>query len=53
MFPGLKPNTAVGRILGGDVIDRIRRNDRPAEGKNKAEIDIDALLNGAERLSNI
>jgi hypothetical protein len=50
-FPGLKSNTAVGRILGGDVLDRIQRSERTV-GKD-GDVDIDALLNGAERLKDI
>ena len=49
---GLRANSAVGRILGGDLVERIRR----AEGSGKTgkgEIDVAALLDGAERLCEV
>jgi len=41
----LKPNTAVGRILGSDLQRRIRRSERA-----RGDADVELLLEGAEKL---
>lgn len=51
-------NTAVAAVLGGDLVERIRRggggtvgtNSRGLEGKEKGEVDVEVLLEGAEKL---
>lgn len=48
-YSGLKPTTAVGRILGGDLVDRIRRSEKN-EGRDRKDVDVEALLKGAEKL---
>ena len=49
---GLKSTTAVGRILGRAIVENIRRRDRDGEG-GKHELDVEALLRGAEKLCTI
>ena len=49
---GLKPTTAVGRILGGDVMAQIRRAGR-SNDTGRGDVDVEALLNGAERLCGV
>ena len=49
---GLKPTSAVGRILGGDLAAQIRRGGKGAS-REKSEVDVEALLNGAEKLCGI
>lgn len=49
---GFKSNTAVGRILGGDVMKEIRRANR-GDGQNRSEVDVNALLDGAEKLCGV
>jgi hypothetical protein len=34
-------------------VEKIRRSERAGDGTHKAEIDIEVLLKGAEKLSNI
>lgn len=51
-------NTAVAAVLGGDMLERIRRGgggpvgtgSKPQESKEKGEVDVDLLLEGAEKL---
>jgi len=52
-------NTAVAAVLGGDLVERIRRGggggvvgttSRELMGKDKSEVDVEVLLEGAERL---
>ncbi|KAL9091451.1 MAG: hypothetical protein Q9165_004837 [Trypethelium subeluteriae] len=53
-------NTAVAAVLGGDMVERLRRGGgggvgtglgpRPADPRNKGEVDVELLLEGAERL---
>lgn len=53
-----KRNTAVAAVLGGDLVERIRRGgggligtgNRGLEGKDKSEVDVEVLLEGAEKL---
>ncbi|MCJ1447942.1 MAG: hypothetical protein MMC23_008454 [Stictis urceolatum] len=48
-YPGLKPTTAVGRILGGDFLERMRRNERDIN-RERQNVDVEVLLKGAEKL---
>ena len=50
---GLKPTSAVGKILGGDLAAQIRRGGRSLAKKNKGDIDVETLLSGAEKLCGI
>ena len=51
-------NTAVAAVLGGDLVERIRKGGggavgsvgRPHESKEKGEVDVEVLLEGAEKL---
>lgn len=55
---GPRRNTAVAAVLGGDLVERIRRGgggavgtgSRSHENKEKGEVDVDVLLEGAEKL---
>ena len=51
-YSGLKSRTAVGRILGGDLLERIRQSEKN-EGRDRKDVDVDALLKGAEKLCGI
>lgn len=51
-YRGLRPTTAVGRILGGDMMDQIR-NGTAANGRARTEVDVDLLLRGAEMLCSV
>jgi chromosome segregation ATPase len=51
-FPAIKSNTAVGRILGGDFLERMRRNERQIK-KERNDVDVEVLLRGAEKLCNV
>ncbi|KAL2354313.1 DASH complex subunit Spc34 [Cryomyces antarcticus] len=56
-------NTAVAAVLGGDLVERIRRGGgggvgtgaghRTAGGREKGEVDVDVLLEGAEKLCGV
>lgn len=56
-------NTAVATVLGRDMVERIRRGGGggigtglgppPADGRNKGEVDVELLLEGAERLCDV
>ncbi|KAI9685348.1 MAG: hypothetical protein M1820_010809 [Bogoriella megaspora] len=56
-------NTAVAAVLGGDMVERIRRGGgggvgtglgpRPADARNKGEVDVELLLEGAEKLCEV
>ncbi|KAF2088428.1 DASH complex, subunit Spc34 [Saccharata proteae CBS 121410] len=56
-------NTAVAAVLGSELVERIRLGGgggagsglgyRPVEGRNKSEIDVDVLLEGAEKLLGV
>ena len=48
----LRPTTAVGRILGGDMMDQIRGG-TTATGRDRIEVDVDLLLKGAEKLCSV
>lgn len=52
-YAGIKPNTAVGRILGGEFMEKVRKGDRASEGKEKADVDVEMLLDGAEKLHSV
>lgn len=52
-YPGVKPPTAVGKILGGDFMDKMRLGAKGAEGKEKGDVDVELLLRGAERLHRV
>ena len=51
-YRGPRANTAVGRVLGKDLLQQIRKNDG-GERKDQGEVDIEALLKGAERLCQV
>ena len=51
-YTGLKSRTAVGRILGGDLLERIRQSEKN-EGRDRKDVDVEALLKGAEKLCGI
>jgi len=51
-YRGLRPTTAVGRILGGDMMDQIRKG-TAANGRDRTEVDVDLLLRGAEKLCSV
>jgi len=51
-YRGLRPTTAVGRILGGDMMDQIRKG-TTASGRDRTEADVDLLLTGAEKLCSV
>ena len=51
-YQGLKPTTAVGRILGGDLVAQIKRAGRD-NGVDRGDVDVDALLDGAEKLCGV
>lgn len=56
-------NTAVAAVLGNDLVERIRRGGgggagsglgyRTYDGKNKNEVDVESLLEGAEKLLGV
>ncbi|KAF2234206.1 DASH complex, subunit Spc34 [Viridothelium virens] len=56
-------NTAVAAVLGGDMVERLRRGGgggvgtglgpRPADSRNKGEVDVELLLEGAEKLCGV
>ena len=56
-------NTAVAAVLGGDLVEKIRRGGgggagtglgyRSYNGHNSGEIDVDVLLEGAEKLCSV
>lgn len=48
-YLGLKPTTAVGRILGDNLLEQIRKKDKD-DDTGKAEVDVGILLKGAEKL---
>lgn len=47
-----KPNSAVATLLGGDLGEQIRK-EGAKEGKERAEVDVNLLLKGAEKLSSV
>ena len=49
---GPQPDNAVRILLGGDVLDQIRRSGTN-EGRDKTEVDVDFLLKGAEKLCGV
>ncbi|KAI9662550.1 MAG: hypothetical protein M1821_008717 [Bathelium mastoideum] len=63
--PGVAPrrNTAVAAVLGGDMVERIRRGGgggvgtglgpRPVDPRNKGDVDVELLLEGAEKLCDV
>ncbi|MCJ1250059.1 hypothetical protein MMC30_007285 [Trapelia coarctata] len=51
-YRGLRPTTAVGRILGGDMMDQIRKG-TTASSRDRTEVDVDLLLRGAEKLCTV
>ncbi|SLM37105.1 DASH complex subunit Spc34 [Lasallia pustulata] len=51
-IPGLKRTNAVSMLLGGDVVDRMHRG-LSGEGRERGEMDVEALLKGAERLCGV
>lgn len=57
-------NTAVAAVLGGDLVERIRRGGGGGagsglgyqsyeRGREKGEVDVDVLLEGAEKLCGV
>ncbi|KAI1323362.1 DASH complex, subunit Spc34 [Xylariaceae sp. FL0255] len=48
-------NTAVAAVLGGDLHEQIRRSERRGGGNggNKDEVDVEILLQGAEKLCGV
>lgn len=52
-------NTAVAAVLGGDLVERIRRGGGGGVGSglgyrdNKGEVDVEVLLEGAEKLCGV
>ena len=51
-YSGLKPTSAVRRILGGNLMEQIRHSEK-AERLERGDVDVEALLKGAERLCAI
>ena len=51
-YRGLKPTTAVGKILGGDLMTQIKRVGRDAS-LDRLDVDVKALLKGAEKLCGV
>jgi len=55
--PAPRKNTAVASILGGDLAERIRReqaHERARDGTaQKEHLDVDLLLEGAEKLCGV
>ena len=51
-YSGPKSKTAVGRILGGDLLERIRQSEK-MERRDRKDVDVEALLKGAEKLCGI
>lgn len=49
---GPRRTTAVSMLLGGDVVDQMRRG-QSGEGREKGEMDVEALLQGAEKLCGV
>ena len=60
-IPASRRNTAVATVLGGDLVERIRRGgggmvgtgSRGVMGEEKSEVDVEVLLEGAERLCTV
>ena len=52
IYRGLRPTTAVGRILGGDIMDQIWRG-ATSNGRDRTEVNVHLLLNGAEKLCSV
>lgn len=60
---GPRRNTAVAAALGGDLVDRIKRGGgggagsafgyRDRGGREKADVDVTVLLEGAEKLCGV
>jgi hypothetical protein len=58
-----KRNTAVAAVLGTELVERIRKGGgggagtglgyRTFEGSNKNEVDVETLLEGAEKLMGV
>jgi hypothetical protein len=58
-----KRNTAVAAVLGTELVEKIRRGGgggagtglgyRTFEGNNRSEVDVEALLEGAEKLLGV
>jgi nitroalkane oxidase len=56
-------NTAVAAVLGGDLVERIRKGGgggagtglgyRTYDGNNKSDVDVEVLLEGAEKLCGV
>lgn len=44
---------AVAAVLGGDLYQRTRREGAAASGRQKGEIDVEVLLEGAEKLAGV
>jgi len=47
--PVLNPQTSVGRMLGREFLRRMRQ-DRPRVTQGRSEVDVELLLQGAERI---
>ena len=49
-YKSRNPMTAVGRILGGDLMDQIQKGGVAGNGRDRMEVDVNILLKGAEKL---
>lgn len=49
---GPRYTTAVSMLLGGDVVERMRK-EQSGGGKGRGEMNVEALLKGAEKLCRV
>ena len=52
VYNGPRSTTAVGRVLGADVLHQIRKGGK-SDGKDVGDVDVKLLLKGAERLCEV
>lgn len=52
LLRGPRRTTAVSMLLGGDVVEQMRRG-QSGEGRERGEMDVEALLKGAEKLCGV
>jgi hypothetical protein len=53
-YAGRQPkNKAVAAVLGGDLYQRTRKEGTGAPGRQKGDVDVEVLLQGAERLAAV